>query len=120
VWRPQVQERFWQAEKPKQYRSLATNSLALAFEAWILADAAGLHQRRTFVVAPSFHSFEGSLGLNATKGKDDISRLLGRSYSETSDGPKLFEKVDFAAARKFGSGTGGSRSLDKLLRTLGV
>jgi hypothetical protein len=91
-----------------------------AFEAWILADADGLHKRGALARAPSFHSFEGSLGLSSAKGKADLTKLLSRTYSETSDGPKLFEQIDFACARKFEVRGHRSRSLDKFLRTLGV
>ena len=33
-----------------------------SFEAWILADARGLHERRVFGAAPRFHRFEGEPG----------------------------------------------------------
>ena len=91
-----------------------------AFEGWILADAKGLHERRKLKQAPSFNRFEGSMGLRGTKGKDDLTRMLDREYSETSDGPTLFESIDFTVARQFKGTACGSRSLDKFLRTLGV
>jgi len=72
-----------------------------AFEAWILADAQGLHERKKFKLAPDFHCFEGSLGIKREKGKREIERLLGRPYSETNDGPKLFESIDPSAAREW-------------------
>lgn len=91
-----------------------------SFEAWILADARGLYARKHLKKAPTFHRFEGSLGMNRTKGKDDLSSLLQRPYSETQDGPRLFKQLDFAAARAWADGGRGSRSLDKLLRILCV
>lgn len=91
-----------------------------AFEAWILADASGLHQRGLLKAAPKFRTFEGVLGEQGRKGTIELTRLLGREYRKTIDGPKLFEQMDFTAARTGGRGQRGSRSLDKLLRTLGV
>lgn len=91
-----------------------------AFEAWLLADARGFHRRRVFKKAPSFVCFEGSLGGEGKKGVVELDRLLGRGYSKTADGPKLFAQVEFAEARKCKHGQHGSKSLDKLLRTLGV
>jgi len=85
-----------------------------AFEAWILADAAGLHARRTFARAPNFGRFEGALGQGGRKGCAELDHLLGRPYAKTSDGPDLFRRMDFAAARA------QSGSLDKFLRSLGV
>lgn len=90
------------------------------FEAWILADAAGLAKRRLLRTAPKFHCFEGSMGDGGKKGTVELSRLLGREYRKTSDGPRLFEALDPTVARVWGPGKRGSRSLDKLLRTLGV
>lgn len=91
-----------------------------AFEAWLLAGARGLHQRGAFKTAPTFTSFEGQLGAQGRKGVVELTRLLGRDYSKTKDGPALFEALPFSEARAHGTGKGGSRSLDKLLRTLGV
>lgn len=91
-----------------------------AFEAWLLADAAGLHERGLLSRAPTFHSFEGQLGAQGRKGVVELSRLLGRDYSKTKDGPALFEKLSFANARAHRAGERGSPSLDKLLRALGV
>lgn len=90
------------------------------FEAWILADARGLYESRKFKVAPNFVCFEGRMGERDRKGCIELDRLLGREYSKTVDGPRLFEAMDFDRARTFGPGQHGSRSLDKLLRTLGV
>jgi hypothetical protein len=90
------------------------------FEAWLLADAAGLHQRGLLKTAPKFRTFEGALGEQGRKGTIELTRLLGREYRKTLDGPKLFEQLDFTIARAAGRGQRGSRSLDKLLRTLGV
>lgn len=90
------------------------------FEAWLLADARGLHEKRVFVHPPNFNSFEGSLGKDQKKGVVELGELLGRPYGKTTDGPRLFEKLRFAEARKFGPGHHGSRSLDGFLRTLGV
>jgi hypothetical protein len=91
-----------------------------AFEAWLLADALGLYKRGTFKRKPDFHSFEGKLGREHKKGVVELSLLLGRPYAKTVDGPGLFAKVTFADARICGKGARGSRSLDKLLRVLGV
>jgi len=91
-----------------------------AFEAWILADARGLHEAKEFAREPKFFCFEGELGERQQKGIVELERLLGRPYSKTKDGPRLFEKIRFAEARQFGRGKKGSRSLDKLLRVLGV
>lgn len=90
------------------------------FEAWLLADAKGLYQRKVFKRAPHFHSFEGQLGERQLKGVVELTTLLGRSYSKTRDGPDLFTKLDFATARTHAKGASGSKSLDKFLRTLGV
>jgi hypothetical protein len=91
-----------------------------AFEAWILADARGLHRRGKFASAPGFTSFEGNLGKRGRLGKVEVEDLLGRSYSETRDGPALFAHVDVTVARDFGPGKGGSASFDRLLKALGV
>lgn len=90
------------------------------FEAWLLAGAAGLHATGKLAHAPSFHCFEGELGEANDKGCRELSRLLGRPYEKTRDGPALFEALDFGQARAHRHGGRGSRSLDKLLRTLGV
>lgn len=90
------------------------------FEAWILADARGLHQKRAFVRAPSFETFEGSMGKEQKKGLVELTELLGRPYGKRTDGPRLFEKLRFVEARKHGAGEHGSRSLDSFLTTLGV
>ncbi len=91
-----------------------------AFEAWLLADARGLHTRRVFKRAPGFHSFEGQLGERRLLGVVELTNLLGRTYSKTKDGPQLFSRLDFAAARAHSRGGHGSKSLDKFLRTLGL
>jgi len=91
-----------------------------AFEAWILADATGLHARGLLKTAPKFRSFEGRLGTRKGLGKRELTQLLGREYRETRDGPRLFAHLDFAAARAHGSAGNGSKSLDKLLRVLGI
>jgi len=91
-----------------------------AFEAWILADARGLHARRKFKSAPPFHCFEGELGAQQRLGVVEMERLLGRPYSKTSDGPELFSALRFPEARAHQNHGHGSRSLDKFLRTLGV
>jgi hypothetical protein len=89
-----------------------------AMEAWILADAAGLHVRGLFKAKLKIHCFEGELGERGRKGIVELERLLGRPYEKTRDGPFLFSRLDFAAARAHGTGMRGSKSLDKLLRTL--
>jgi Domain of unknown function (DUF4276) len=91
-----------------------------AFESWILADAHGLHARRVFPRAPSFHSFEGQRGERGQKGAIEIGKLWEREYLKTTHGPRLFEQLRLEDARRCGKGQRGSRSLDKLLRTLGV
>jgi len=60
------------------------------------------------------------MGERERKGCVELDRLLGRDYSKTIDGPRLFEAMNFDRARTFGPGQHGSRSLDKFLRTLGV
>jgi hypothetical protein len=89
-----------------------------AFEAWILAGARGLHAAGRFASRPTFQRFEGAPGLNLKKGLVELGRLLGRDYHKTTDGPRLFSELDFAAARDHRSH--GSKSLDKLLRELGL
>jgi hypothetical protein len=91
-----------------------------AFKAWILADACGLHARGVFPKAPSFHSFEGQLGKRRQKGAVEIGELWKREYLKTTHGSRLFEELCFEDARRGGKGQRGSRSLDKLLRTLGL
>jgi len=91
-----------------------------AFEAWLLADARGLHARGLLLRRPSFHSFEGELGRERKKGVVELTTLLGRQYGKTADGPRLFRGLAFAVARADAGGGYGSRSLDKLLRELGV
>jgi hypothetical protein len=58
--------------------------------------------------------------MRGEKGKADLTKLLGHDYSETEDGPRLFEQLNFPLARLFLGSAGGSRSLDKFLRTIGV
>ena len=84
------------------------------FEAWLLADAHGLHKRGHLKRAPGFKSFEGSLGREGKKGVVELSILLERPYGKTTDGPALFQVLDFPAARA------GSASLHAFLSTLGV
>ncbi len=91
-----------------------------AFEAWILADALGLFERRIFVARPTFHCFEGELGDRSLLGVVELDRSLGRSYGKRTDGPRLFKEISLAAARMHGPGHRGSRSLDQFLRALGV
>jgi hypothetical protein len=91
------------------------------FETWLLAGADGLFEQgflQQSLKRP--HCFEGELGEQGKKGVVELSRLLGRPYSKTGDGPRLFEKLDFQAARDFRPGRRGSRSLDKFLRTLNL
>lgn len=90
------------------------------FEAWILADARGLYEKRLFVRPPSFNSFEGDLGKQQKKGVVELSTLLGRPYGKTTDGPRLFEKLRFAQARKSGAKDHGSSRLDRFLSALGM
>lgn len=90
------------------------------FEAWILADAVGLAKRKLFKATPKFHCFEGAMGERQEKGTVELTRLLGRAYRKTSDGPRLFAALDYAAARDWGRGRRGSRSFNKLLTTLGI
>jgi hypothetical protein len=56
-----------------------------AFEAWILADAKGLHAKGAFSRAPSFASFEGKMGRENKKGVVDVgSENSSRSLSGNS------------------------------------
>lgn len=91
-----------------------------AFEAWLLADAQGLHARGKFKAAPTLHCFEGQLGERGHLGTIELGRLLGRFYDKRKDGAVLFAALDFSAARTMPPKGRGSRSLDKFLRTLGV
>lgn len=91
-----------------------------AFEAWLLADARGLHARGTFKRAPRFQCFEGQMGKERKKGVVELGELLGHAYAKTTDGPRVFEQLEFAQARKHGPSEHGSRSLDLFLRALGV
>lgn len=88
------------------------------FEAWLLADPDGLFRLNLFKKRPAAHSFEGSLGKGHKKGIVELGDALGRPYSKTKDGPILFAKLDLSRARDHRGR--GSRSLDKLLRELGV
>lgn len=89
-----------------------------AFEAWILADAAGLHQRRHLKLNPAVGRFEGKLGAEQKLGKSELTRALGRNYSEKTDGPKLFKEIELEKARDTAAHATGSPSLDRLLRVL--
>ena len=106
-----------QKKRPHEVSVVIANR---AFEAWILADAGGLHARQIFRRAPSFHCFEGQMGKRRQMGVVEIRELWEREYRKTTDGPRLFEKLRFSDARKCGKGQRGSKSLDKLLRCLGV
>lgn len=90
-----------------------------AFECWLLAGAKELHSSGRLANAPTHHCFEGELGEAQEKGVREISKLLGRKYEKTRDGPALFEALDFPAARAHAGGGRGSKSLDKFLRALG-
>ena len=91
-----------------------------AFEAWLLADAAGLARRRVFRGEPPFFCFEGERGERDRMGVVELSNLIGREYRKTRDGPKVFAAVDFAQARQHGRGRRGSASLDAFLNALGI
>jgi hypothetical protein len=90
------------------------------FEAWILAGAQALFESGRLAFEPGFGVFEGSLGEGNRKGVKELSRLLGRPYSKTVDGPRLFAALDFSSARMYPPAGHGSRSLNKFLRTLGI
>ena len=90
-----------------------------AFEAWLLADAAGLHARGHFSRPLQAQSYEGSMCAQQLKGTLELTTALGRAYAKTTDGPALFAALDLPVARSHKHGL-GSRSLDKFLRTLGV
>lgn len=85
-----------------------------AFEAWLLADATGLHARRVFKRRPGFTSFEGKAGERNRRGAVELESLLGRPYVKSVDAPRIFRSIEFARART------RSSSLDKLLRELGT
>lgn len=107
----------------KRQFSASTTTVVVAdraFEAFLLADAAGLHARGALKRAPNFHSFEGQSGSGQAYGKRELAVMLGGDYAETKDGPHLFRRLDFSVARRHGPGQSGSRSLDKLLRSIGV
>ncbi len=89
--------------KDRPVTALATVSVVVAdraFEAWLLAG--------------SGQTFDGQLGRKQRKGVVELEALLRRPYRKTVDGPQLFSKLDLQVARR------GSKSLDKLLRELGV
>lgn len=90
------------------------------FEAWLLADMHGMAKRLRRKWPAKFPRFEGSMGEEGKKGKVELTRLLGHPYGKTVDGPRLFETLDYSTARAWKHGKRGSRSFDKLLRTLGV
>ena len=89
-----------------------------SFEAILLADAQGLYERKHFKKRPHFHRFEGELGKGGQLGLIELRELLKREYQKTSDGPRLFEWIEVAEARKCGPGDRGSKSFDKLIRML--
>lgn len=91
-----------------------------AFEAWLLAGADELHAKGLFKSLPTFACFEGQLGAEGKKGTVELTRLLGREYGKTKDGPTLFGSLDIVATRTHAPGARGSRSFDKLLRSIGV
>jgi hypothetical protein len=91
-----------------------------AFEAWLLADTESFAEAGIFKREAAFSAFEGQHGKRGRKGTVELTELLGRQYDKKVDGPRLFTKLDFSKARTFRHGGRGSRSLDKLLRTLGV
>lgn len=107
----------------KKHRDANTTTIVVAdraFEAFLLADAVGLYARGHLKTAPGFRSFEGNPGRGQAYGKRELQDLLGGDYTETKDGPRLFRRINFTVARQHGPGATGSRSLDKLLRSLGV
>ncbi len=108
--------------KSKGYPSAPINVVVAdrTFEAWLLADARGLHQKGKFQRKPNFHSFEGAIGKDNKKGLVELGDLLGRAYLKTTDGPRLFELLDFSHARKYGPNDHGSKSLDNFLIALGI
>jgi hypothetical protein len=108
------------AKKGKSAMSLDIVIADRAFEAWLLADACGLQARGLLRTAPTFKCFEGQLGEQGKKGMVELGKMLGRPYSKRRDGPMLFSRLDFDAARRFAASGHGSKSLDKLLRTLGI
>ena len=107
------------AAKGRACHTLAVVVANRSFEAWLLADASGLHSRGLFAIKPKRKSFEGTLTASGEVGKREVERLLGSEYRESVDAPRLFEGIDLHRARDF-SRPGGSKSLDKLLRTLGA
>jgi hypothetical protein len=103
-----------------EHRSVEIVVMDRTFEAWLLADARGHQARQDFIMAPNFHAFEGQAGDRQRKGVTELARLLGREYRKTIDGPRLFARLNFDAARRFGPNAHGSRSLHKFLRSLGL
>lgn len=91
-----------------------------AFEAWILADANGLWQRKQFRRRPRQHCYEGHLGPGNDKGKAEISHLMASEYKESRDGPRLFGLIDISAAREYRASGRGSRSLETFLLAVGA
>ena len=71
-------------------RSAGTTTVVVAdraFEAWLLADAQGLYDKKLLKKAPGFATFEGQQGKGRACGKGELKDLLGGAYSETRDGP---------------------------------
>lgn len=89
-----------------------------AFEAWILADAAGLTSRRHFKRQPCKGRFEGQLGERRLLGVAEITHGLGSPYRKTFHGPRLFGEIELDRARDAAPHATGSASLDRLLRVL--
>lgn len=89
-----------------------------AFEAWILADAAGLTSRKDFKSQPCKGRFEGQLGERRLLGVAEITRGLGSPYRKTFHGPRLFGAIELDRARDAAPHATGSASLDRLLRVL--
>lgn len=89
-----------------------------AFEAWILADATGLHQRGHLKSDPGVGRFEGRMGAGQKLGKAELRTALGSDYRESLHGPRLFGAIELAKARDTAAHATGSESLDRLLRVL--
>jgi hypothetical protein len=98
-----------------------------AFEAWILADVAGICSSKSHRKKPANRCYEGHM--RAKRGSrwagyhygDDVLRdVLGR-YEKTRDGPELFAMLDFDRALiPCGHGGRGSASLRSLIEALSI
>ena len=107
-------------EKGQLCDSVSVVILNRAFETILIAAASSLHRKKLLKRTLAEHCFEGRIGKERRKGVVELTEMLGRDYDKTTDGPRLFERIDIGEARRHGGSEQGSKSFDKLLRVLGV